>query len=775
MSEYKVNSAVNNQIQLCDANPKDSTAFPNDLVLNASGGFEIPESKDIDDSASLSEGSVVSNCDSYVSAINRDASTLDTNTLDTNYIHSLSKESLEENNTDINSTSVVSKDSEDDEKYIDELLDIDSTKDENNGNNLAGNEAHDNDNGYSSYDKESKEVRGRPSACVFVASLSSNMSDDVLCQSVTNHFKQWGEMTLVKVLRDPANRPYAFVQYAKDEDADKAISEGQHSILNGRTVRCEKARVNRTLYLQLANSGICEKTMKKLLTRFGEIERLVAVNENFNVINSAKVPNKNWFCKYVYRQDAISAFANLKTKANWNIEWAQNLEDEYKNIPEVTIDRYSVFVGHLDPRISKEEMLERFEKHGKIKEAILVNRPLSNFAFIKFKTKEAAASAVECENHSMFKFKTIHVQYRELYNNYRRKFSNDNGLKLNLAPPPVNFKRRNFFHSNRQANRHHQQNNHYYRTKNNLYFEDFDTANKNSNKEEIDSPIDILPTNQVPETFAQAMKLKHSYPSRGRFNFNYNGNKPLKSQHVTPLKNLAINSNEHPHAHFESSYFTQAEDVEANESKSLIDDQLDENQSETANASISETKSNSFAHDFEDEDKENQVGNDNKEGIDLESNSAHENHLDNDMSTMRSNNTYSSGGVRTGYSYSSVDNGEIEATNMNMVSMANHSQYQYPYYYYYPTKKMPFMNSQMHPMIPGDPNVNGPNPPPSSNPAYYYTYAGYPPSTPNAQMPAMYPPVYLYYNSVPMMEHPNEAMDQAMYRNNDGMNSKQES
>lgn len=162
-------------------------------------------------------------------------------------------------------------------------------------------------------------------------------------------------------------------------------------------------------------------------------------------------------------------------------------------------------------------------------------------------------------------------------------------------------------------------------------------------------------------------------------------------------------------------------------------------------------------------------------GIDLESNSAHENHLDNDMSTMRSNNTYSSGGVRTGYSYSSVDNGEIEATNMNMVSMANHSQYQYPYYYYYPTKKMPFMNSQMHPMIPGDPNVNGPNPPPSSNPAYYYTYAGYPPSTPNAQMPAMYPPVYLYYNSVPMMEHPNEAMDQAMYRNNDGMNSKQES
>ena len=774
MSEYKATNVVNNQIQLSDADPKDSAAFPNDLVLNASGGFNIPESKDIDDSASLSEGSVVSNCDSYVSAVNRDASTLDTNTIDTNYIHNLSKESLDEN-TDMNSTSVISKDS-DDEKFIDDLLDIDSTKEENGGagNHFTGNDTHYNDNSYSNYDKESKEVRGRPSACVFVASLSSNMSDDVLCQSVTNHFKQWGEMTLVKVLRDPANRPYAFVQYAKDEDADKAISEGQHSILNGRTVRCEKARVNRTLYLQIASAGICEKTMKKLLSRFGEIERLVAVNENFNVANSAKTPNKNWFCKYVYRQDAISAFANLKTKANWNIEWAQNLEDEYKNVPEVTIDRYSVFVGHLDPRISKEEMLERFEKHGKIKEAILVNRPLSNFAFIKFKTKEAAASAVECENHSMFKFKTIHVQYRELYNNYRRKFSNDNGLKLNLAPPPVNFKRRNFFHSNRQMNRHNQPNHHYYRTKNNSYFEDFDNGNKNENDEEDDGHMNIIPNEQVPETFAQAMKLKHSYPSRGRFNFNYGGNKFIKSQHVTPLKKFSINANEHPHAHFDTAYFPQSKDVEIDDSKSLIDDGED-NKDEPRNASISDAKNNSFANEFEDAEKENLANKDNKEVTDIASTSAHEHNLDNDMSTMRSNNTYSSAGVRTGYSYSSVDNGELESANINMASMANHSQYQYPYYYYYPTKKMPYMNSQMHPMIPNDPNINGPNPPPSSNPAYYYTYAGYPPGTPNGQMPAMYPPVYLYYNSVPMMEHSNEAMDQPIYRNNENVNNMQES
>lgn len=288
-----------------------------------------------------------------------------------------------------------------------------------------------------------QEIRGRPSACVFVASLSSNLSDDVLCQSVTTHFKQWGDVSLVKVLRDPANRPYAFVQYSTDDDANRAIMEGQHSILNGRTVRCEKARVNRTLYLQVPLPGMDQLKMKDLLNSFGEVERIVSVNDNFNIVESGDDLHTNWFAKFVYRQDAIGAFANLKTKASWNIEWAQNLEDEYSNVPEVTIDRFSIFVGHLDPRISKEELIERFEKHGKIKEAILVNRPLSNFAFIKFKTKDAAASAVERENHSMFKFKTIHVQYREMYNNYKRKYSNENGFKLNLAPPPVNFKRRN--------------------------------------------------------------------------------------------------------------------------------------------------------------------------------------------------------------------------------------------------------------------------------------------------------------------------------------------
>lgn len=80
-----------------------------------------------------------------------------------------------------------------------------------------------------------------------------------------------------------------------------------------------------------------------------------------------------------------------------------------------------------------------------------------SFAFIKFDQEQAAAEAVEQENHTVFMDKTIHVQYRELYHNQNPKQQNqhhhhnnnnnhtnsNNHMpsfepKLALAPPPIN-------------------------------------------------------------------------------------------------------------------------------------------------------------------------------------------------------------------------------------------------------------------------------------------------------------------------------------------------
>jgi hypothetical protein len=60
---------------------------------------------------------------------------------------------------------------------------------------------------------------------------------------------QWGTLLNVKVLKDWANRPFSFVQYTTAQEATYALSQCQKSILDGRMIRVERARVNRTLYI----------------------------------------------------------------------------------------------------------------------------------------------------------------------------------------------------------------------------------------------------------------------------------------------------------------------------------------------------------------------------------------------------------------------------------------------------------------------------------------------------------------------------------------------
>ncbi|KAK6454989.1 uncharacterized protein RJT20DRAFT_120636 [Scheffersomyces xylosifermentans] len=295
-------------------------------------------------------------------------------------------------------------------------------------------------------------VRGRPSSCVFVASLCSSKSDDELCVSVTEHFQKWGKLSTVKVLRDTSNRPYAFVQYTNDYDSKRAIIKGHNSVLDGRNIRCEAAKVNRTLFVS-SNESISEAVIRNHLAKFGEIELLCPSNSFGHLYRSNGYTriSRNWFCKFVYRDDAIRAFANITEAKTFNVEWTQNIEEEdeekdYLRIrgkidENVTFDKFSIFVGQLSSDVTQEDVESRFSRHGTIVTANLVKKGSNTFAFIKYEDESSAAGAVERENHSMFKGKTMHVQYRETHPAARRSIKpKHNGLAL--APPPINFSKR---------------------------------------------------------------------------------------------------------------------------------------------------------------------------------------------------------------------------------------------------------------------------------------------------------------------------------------------
>ncbi|EDO15770.1 hypothetical protein Kpol_478p5 [Vanderwaltozyma polyspora DSM 70294] len=515
---------------------------------------------------------------------------------------SLSTSQINEN-SDTNDASTINSDASND-KSIDDSKDNDNKgNDHDNKENL---EETNIEEGNTTVDtninitNSTVSFRGRPSSCVFVASLAASLSDDELCVSVTENFKQYGNLARVKVLRDPANRPYAFVQYTNDKDAKKALKKAQGSILNGRILRCEPAKVNRTLFVT-HSLPISYVDVAKMCEKFGELELLVPNRENNQYVKRYCYPiasGNSWFVQFAYRDDAIRAFANLRTDANWDVEWVQNIkvskrynlllqikkenqseidnnsifknsddlnkdidssskkdikrlsntypvqnqhnlnynsnseseqitdadsdttnennvietqsiEKSGNNIAEnedqqdheendneddedededddddddddeeddedeehqdhleddeeesdddsiITIDKKSIFVGQLDPATTKETLRERFSAHGEIVDINLIVKPTNVFAFIQYETEEAAAAALERENHAIFLNKTMHVQYKEIgglhgRRNYRRSsnyFNDSNskqytGPQFNLAPPPINMFRR---------------------------------------------------------------------------------------------------------------------------------------------------------------------------------------------------------------------------------------------------------------------------------------------------------------------------------------------
>ncbi|KAL6939821.1 hypothetical protein ACO0RG_003667 [Hanseniaspora osmophila] len=308
------------------------------------------------------------------------------------------------------------------------------------------------------------QTRSRPSCCIFVASLPSYLSDDALWVSVVEHFEKFGDVAMAKVLRDNKKRPYAFVQYHTEHEANAALLKANNSMLQNRRIRCEKARVNRTLVIEekfpVSNS---EKAVLSRLEKIGEIEKMVEVKQyyafkgllnNHNHYQLTSNPCRSWYFQFAYRDDAISAHARIRNEGVYTAEWTDNIEvpdtlnvvqhlqeclkedkkvygyeaqDIQSSQPEKNnnvqiynsssgneIDTFSIFIGQLPSGCTEEELAKKFGTHGEIESINLFTKQENNsFAFIQYKNEKSASFAIENENHSFFKSKTIHVQFRE--------------------------------------------------------------------------------------------------------------------------------------------------------------------------------------------------------------------------------------------------------------------------------------------------------------------------------------------------------------------------
>ena len=134
---------------------------------------------------------------------------------------------------------------------------------------------------------------------------------------------QWGTLLNVKVLKDWANRPFSFVQYTTAQEAGYALQQAQKASLDGRMIRVERARVNRTLYVTKEKGKLDEavpfpfpsilvvglifafKAVKSLLEPFGQVEEIVIPG---SWKRASKEIRKGCFARFVIRDDAINAY-----------------------------------------------------------------------------------------------------------------------------------------------------------------------------------------------------------------------------------------------------------------------------------------------------------------------------------------------------------------------------------------------------------------------------------------------------------------------------------
>eukprot|EP01101_Sappina_pedata_P007091 TRINITY_DN3686_c0_g1_i1.p1 TRINITY_DN3686_c0_g1~~TRINITY_DN3686_c0_g1_i1.p1 ORF type:complete len:477 (+),score=80.03 TRINITY_DN3686_c0_g1_i1:48-1433(+) len=267
----------------------------------------------------------------------------------------------------------------------------------------------------------SAKPRGLPEACIFVASLSHATSESVLAQFFSNLF---GEVAKSKIVRDPSgySQPYAFVQFTTDESAERALAAAEEElVLEGRRLRIEKARVNRTLFVAKIPRDLTTEELRSVASGFGEVEIVTMIKSYHTNTNKGCA-----FIKFLYREDAMDALLGLRSvQRKWVVEWARSRRD-----PDMLgSDKCHIFVGGLDPRtVSEEWLAERFGVYGEIDSVNIVNAHQdvaqhedkadggyvgSAFAFVRFCHPASSVAAIENENGVELGGRYLKVQYSE--------------------------------------------------------------------------------------------------------------------------------------------------------------------------------------------------------------------------------------------------------------------------------------------------------------------------------------------------------------------------
>ncbi|KAL0218330.1 hypothetical protein P9112_003983 [Eukaryota sp. TZLM1-RC] len=83
-------------------------------------------------------------------------------------------------------------------------------------------------------------------SCIFVANIAESPKIE---EDLRATFVPFGPIERVRIIADKSGAFYAFIQYNDPQHAKNALSHSQNLYLYGRSLRCEPAQTNTTLFM----------------------------------------------------------------------------------------------------------------------------------------------------------------------------------------------------------------------------------------------------------------------------------------------------------------------------------------------------------------------------------------------------------------------------------------------------------------------------------------------------------------------------------------------
>lgn len=246
---------------------------------------------------------------------------------------------------------------------------------------------------------EAMERRKRRRTEIFIGGLDKDAKEE----DIRKVFSEVGEIVDLRVVMNAKtgkNKGFAFLRYASAEDAKKALEKFNKVEICGKQCGATPVEGNDTIFLGNIDKKWKDEDVLKLLQEVG-IEQIDKVTVMIDP-NKSECNRGFAFVEFHTSKDAQTAHRKLQKNdvfgknLNIKVAWAEPLKDLDE---EEMLKVKTVYAEFIPSSWDEEKVRDTFKNFGEIDDIVLARNlkttKRKDFAFISYKTREAAIECIE--------------------------------------------------------------------------------------------------------------------------------------------------------------------------------------------------------------------------------------------------------------------------------------------------------------------------------------------------------------------------------------------